>query len=413
MQVASGIYAGQAIVRAPAKRSSRRVVFRPAPRARVILRGLKLGTSVTSGDGPRNLTIRGMRVVAANGKQLNVAAFAPTRNVVLRNLNAASFYLNGVRKFRVKGGDWGPCLSSGNHVVDLCSNSKIDRNPLNNNITIDGARFHDYRIVPGSGAHFECMFIAGGTNITVRNSRFSDCEFYNIFIQYHGSPFNGLRIENNRFYTPWNGQGVRNRVSGVTFSGRGYVWRDVLVRRNSFTTAIQPDDGDSGGWINFRIVRNIGQVHQGCGLNGVAFKRNVWRKARCSASDRRIPFGYVMGAGTLRPARVKAAVVRKIFVLAAKGRRPVGIARRLNRLGAPAPGDKWTGRSVRGILFNRAYRGGFYGARGTHRRVITRAAWRAAHARLRSSAVSFRQAGRTSCTGRSDARPGEVARELP
>jgi hypothetical protein len=359
------------------------VVFRPGPRARVILRSIHLGRSVTSGDGPRNLTIRGMRLVAASGKQVGVSAYAGTRNVVLRNLNAASFYLNGVRNFKVKGGDWGPCLSSGNHVVDLCSNSKIDRHPLNNNIKIDGARFHDYRIVPGSGAHFECLFIAGGTNITVKNSRFSRCEFYNIFLQYHGSPFNGLRIENNRFATPWNGQGVPNRISGVTFSGRGYVWRNILVRRNSFTTAVQPDDGDSGGWVNFRIVRNIGQVHQGCGFRGVRFRQNVWKEGRCRASDRRIPFGYGMRAGTLRPAVGKALVVRKIFVLAAKGRRPAGIARRLNRLRAPAPGSRWTRRSVRGVLFNRAYLGNLYGARGTHKRVIRRATWRAAHARLR------------------------------
>jgi hypothetical protein len=387
VEVAGGTYPGQALTRDPAKAASAaKVVFRPSAGARVILGGLKFGTSVTSMDGPRDISVSNMRIVSAEGKELSVAAFGGTDNVLWENLDAGNFYLNGVRNFTVRGGNWGPCTSSGNQAVDRCSNSKIDRNPLNDRITIDGALFHDYRIVNGSGAHFECMFIAGGTNITIKNSRFRDCEFYNIFLQFHGSPFDGLRIERNHFGTPWNGRGVQNRVSGVTFSGRGYVWKDVLVKRNSFTTAIQPDDGDSGGWVDFRIVENIGDAFQDCRARGAVMARNIWRRGACSSADLSVPFGYAVNAGALAAVAAEAAAVRRAFSGAASGFLPARIARDLRGARLPAPtGRGWDDSAVRTILGSKVYVGGAYGAPGAHPAIVSRARWRAAQRVLGAS----------------------------
>ena len=69
-------------------------------------------------------------------------------DVVLKDIDAASFYLNGVSKFKISGGDWGPCRNTStgsqtNEAVDGFSNSKIDANPANLNITIQDAVFHD------------------------------------------------------------------------------------------------------------------------------------------------------------------------------------------------------------------------------------------------------------------------------
>ena len=377
VKVAGGTYPPQILTRDTSKASGRKVAFRPARRAAVTLRGLKFGTGVASSDGPRGISIRRMRVQDSSGRQAPVSAFAGSADLLWRDVDAAGFYVNEVRRLRIDGGDWGPCRSSGNFTTDGCTNSKID-GPGNDRITIDGARFHDYRIVPGSGAHFECLFLAGGTRITVKNSRFDGCEYYDIFIQYHGAPFDGLRLLRNRFGAPYDGRGTANRVSGVSFSGRGYHWRDVRVERNSFETGIEPDDGGGAGWERFRIARNIGALSQGCQTPGVQFTANVWRRGACGARDLSAPFGYEVQDGSLARSPKAATVVRRIFAARLRGRPARAIARALRHRRATAPAGGWTGARVSAVLRNRAYRGGLFGVPGAHPPLVSRVAWRGA-----------------------------------
>jgi hypothetical protein len=284
VQLAGGNYGNQSI---RGTKPAPGVTFEPAPDATVTVRELNTGDFGPVFAG--GVTFRDLVV------QTRVNAIA-TQRLALVNIDARNFYFNGVQDVLVKGGDWGPCTSS----VEPCDNSKIDRYASdtgyqNQNITVDGAYFHDYRIGNPSD-HFECMIIFSGSNITVKNSRFRNCEFYDIFMQYiDGSRnYNNITIENNFFDIPWNGRGGQVRPSGISFSQRGNTFRNVTVRYNSFRdgTGIEWSSDNSGGFDNARAVANlIGKP--GC-MRGVSYSYNLFTGAHCSSTDRSVGgFGYV------------------------------------------------------------------------------------------------------------------------
>jgi hypothetical protein len=289
VEVEGGTYSPQTLLRDERKTGTGRVVLRPRDNARVQLQGLGLGRLDDPASGPRNVTLKGMTIAGPAGRQRGVAAFAGTRGVILEDIDAANFYLNGVEDFTIRGGDWGPCTAGTEEVAAGCANSKIDGSPLNHNITIEDAVFHDYRIVPGSGAHFECLIVFGGTDITIRRNRFVNCEFYDIFVQ-HSSTYemDGLRIENNWFDTPWNGRTQQNRASAVAFSPRGRPFNDVLVRFNSFLDSglHLDEDGEAIPYSGFRVVGNIGQSTWAACPPSVRFRANLWIGTACHPTDR-------------------------------------------------------------------------------------------------------------------------------
>lgn len=264
--------------------------------------GFKLGSNVETTDGPKSLTVVGVRVFdPGSGKERGIAAFGGTNDVVLEDFDAANFYLNGIKNFTVRGGDWGPCTASANPSADGCSNSKIDGNAANDNIVVEDAVFHDYRIVIGSGAHFECMFLVSGTNITIRRNRFVNCEFYDIFLQNFSGlgPLTGIVIENNHFDVPWNGSGSQSRNTAIEFSPRRTPFTNVLVRFNSFhpDTGVNVNgDGDGTVYSNFRLVGNLLGSNHGC-YPSATYVRNLRKTAPCAATELQVTdFGYVNNA---------------------------------------------------------------------------------------------------------------------
>lgn len=372
VEVAAGTYPDQQLNLDPSKTSAADVVFEPAPGAAVSIPKLALGDGLGT-PAASHVTVKRLRVDV-------IQAFTPARDLTWQSIDAKNFYVRGVQGLLVKGGDYGPCTST----LEACGNSKIDLasppEQPNANITIDGAVFHDYRIGDPDD-HFECLFIFSGTNITVRNSRFSDCEFFDIFVQYAGAEISGLTIERNRFDTPWNGRGVKDRPSAIAFSPRGRPFANVLVRANSFrgTTGVSwNDDGDSTAYSGVRAVRNIFGSPANC-YAFVSYSENLWGGGTCGAADGRTPFGYELAAGALRPDGSRARAVRRVFADAARGRGAAAIARALGRSRAPAPpGRRWNAALVRTIVRDRVYLGGVYGAAGDHPALVARRTWQAA-----------------------------------
>jgi hypothetical protein len=377
VEIAAGRYGAQQIARDPSKTSSQRVVFRPARGARVELAGkLSLGNGLGT-PAPSNLTLQGIRV---SGTELGI--FSPARNITLIGVSAANFYIRGVQNVVIRGGRWGPCRVPND---DVCSNSKIDwpsgSEQPNDRITVESATFHDYRITPGSGAHFECMYISGGTNITIRNSKFSDCEFFDIFVTNIPSKVgshSGLMVENNWFDTPWDGQGRKNRGSAVAFKANGApdpAFSDVVVRRNSFATGFSADNDGRGQFARFRVVGNILTSSYGCDDSVTLYAVNVWTGRRCGATDRGVPFGYRFAAGMLRLDGKRAQAVRRLFREGSKGRTAGTVARILAAGQFPSPGGGWSAELVRGVGADRAYLGNRYGSRGAHPALTSRRGW--------------------------------------
>jgi hypothetical protein len=379
VEVAAGEYPYQQIDLDPAKTSAQDVVFRPAPGADVYVRTIALGDGLGT-PAASHVTIQDIEAG-------DMRAFTPARDVTWTNIDAGNFYVRGVQNLLIKGGDWGPC---GSRDPTCGGNSKIDfpaGEQPNLDITIDGATFHDYRI-GNPDDHFECLYLAGGRNITVRNSRFSNCEFYDIYVtRINRGPegtFAGLLIEGNRLGTPWNGQGVQNRGEAIEFSPWGTPFEQVVIRRNSFETGLSLNgNNDGSAYRNVLVTGNIIASVHGC-YPTATYTDNVWTGAACGTRDRMAPFGYALGEGALSPAGVQAAVVRRVFRERAGGRSPALIARGLRAGRALAPAGKtWTAALVRELLADRAYLGSLYGARGAHPALVAPALWRRAQGKLR------------------------------
>jgi hypothetical protein len=377
VEVAAGTYPPQLVKQDLTKTSPNDVVFRPAPGASVFVAG-RLDLGDFDVRGASHITVRGL-------KAEEIRAINSVSDVTLQNIDARNFYLNGVQNVLIKGGDWGPCTTR----VDPCSNSKIDlgdaaTGPENRNITIDGAVFHDYR-VSSPEDHFECLFILSGTNIAIRNSRFSGCAYYNIFLQHIGERRLGdLTIERNWFSPTTDGfNQIGNRDSGIAFSPRGHPFANVLIRSNSFiggTGISVNDDGDRIAYSRFRVVGNIGK--RSCNP-AAEFEENIWSGGKCSPTDRDAPYGYALEDGRLRTVADRAAAVRQLFADAAAGRAFKDIAGRLRRV-APGPsGGRWRIADVRRVLPDRAYLGGLYGAQGAHPGLVSRRTWQRAQSRLK------------------------------
>ena len=300
VQVAGGRYPGQTI-RAIRGRTGPRVVFRPAPRARPVLGGLTF-------RGADFITVRGMRTAVkgsepGRGNRHGIFVGPGSRYIKLRRMRAGSVSTWKADHVVVRGGSYGPC-----HAVagasSVCGNSTID---VSTNVTIAGALFHDYRFDEscfsgGADCHWECMYVNGSRNITIKRSRFRDCALFDIFVTLSGpDAYNmghrNLRIESNWFDTPWDESSpagaTRSRSTALslawcTNSPRGY--RNVLIRFNSFqrnTGLVTHRDP-----CVFEDVRAIGNLlaYSGSCEPRVKYRYNLWsraiRRGKCHRTDR-------------------------------------------------------------------------------------------------------------------------------
>jgi hypothetical protein len=306
VEVAGGSYPEQTIVAVPGRRAPN-VVFAPAAGARVVLGGLELGAE-DPGQGPRYLTLRRLHTAYKGSgpgarNQEGISVGPGSQHIRLEQIDAGSLHTRLADHVAVIGGDYGPCDALAG-VDNVCGNSMLD---VSSNVTVDGALFHDYRFDStcfgdGADCHWECMYVNGGENITIRHSRFRDCTLYDIFATLSGPDaarigHRNLLIENNWFDTPWTEDtsgGARARATAVSLawcqnSPRGYD--GVLVRFNSFqrNTGIELDRNLSCRWENVRIVGNLLSYPGNCDPR-IAYAYNVWttaiRRGRCSATDR-------------------------------------------------------------------------------------------------------------------------------
>jgi hypothetical protein len=94
-------------------------------------------------------------------------------------------------------------------------------------ILIDGAHFHDYR---RARTHMQCIAFWGGDDVTIRNSRFSNCAVFSIFVsggsQLH---FDRLTFENNVYE-----RGSEAMSAHVKFSDHGATFKGVVMRNERF-----------------------------------------------------------------------------------------------------------------------------------------------------------------------------------
>ena len=188
MVVKSGSYPGDNIVAANAVIAScpgnNGVTIQGESRAGVVIQHVYYGNQP---DGqataaPHNLTLTG--VTLTWGMEINGAAV----NDVIDNVDGGSIAVSGTgtSDITIQNSDWGPCDTYGNAFNGQPADCRSDnlstpgegKNKIccrASNIVIENNTFHDY-IYHGGGPHFECWWIAGGTNITFDGNKFYNCQ---------------------------------------------------------------------------------------------------------------------------------------------------------------------------------------------------------------------------------------------
>jgi hypothetical protein len=223
------------------------------------------------------------------------AADVTIRNATLKTFQVLSSGAQAPTDISFIGGSVGPSADSSN----LIASDSTTTTASPKNILFDGVAFHDFTLSPGSSAHVECLQVWAADGLTIRNSTFSNCEVFDIFLQKlpagaAPTPSNIL-IENTFFAKTRSGYyAIR------TGDHPGSNWRNLTIRNNSFNQAINLDP--TATFANTRITSNIapklefyapstGQTT--ASPPGVTTDYNVWSAGtKIGAHDQTAPTGY-------------------------------------------------------------------------------------------------------------------------
>ena len=269
--VKPGSYPDQVIPRSP-KASTRRV----------IVTGQRVARFSNLDIFGSHVEIRG---VTTDGWYVKPGA---TDVVLRRVVSTSAVFITAASNVRVFGGQ----VYSKDQYVRNGSQLKEDRGVAPRDILFDGVSFHDFRKDPASSNHVDCLHILSGDGIRVRDSRFWNCEHFDILLTRFGtagSPTNVL-IENN--FLSCCGSGFYSLQLG---GGHDEVWKNIVVRYNSTDKALNVDSANSiSGGVS--LIANIApHMPSGiCGRGGITVDYNVLASGRiCGRHDRIAPSAFV------------------------------------------------------------------------------------------------------------------------
>jgi chitodextrinase len=260
--VAGGSYPGQTIPRVSG-RTGAPVEFRPAT-----------GAQVTIGD----LTVKGdyvtVRDIDSGFLDIDAGNQGATevRGVSVYNMTARGMWIWAARDLLIKGGSFGP-------MTDM-QVAQIAANPPSYNVTMDGIEFHD-ALATNASIHTECLWAGGVQGLTVRNSLFRNCTYFDIFFtKLNGPNPTNVLLENNVFESTksWDGtpQPYALNVANWVDTASNYTFRnntlgsDIVIQSTSIN--------------NFNITGNTGAVVT-C-KSGVNYQYNVWASRKCGTTDK-------------------------------------------------------------------------------------------------------------------------------
>jgi outer membrane biosynthesis protein TonB len=243
VEMASGTYTDTALSLDSAKTSAADVVFRP-------LAGATVTISPQLHVYAQHLELRELRFTSKLWIESS-AADVTIRNSTLKNFDLYSNGKESSHDISFIGGSIGPSANENSRIAS--NGPSTSASPRD--ILIDGVDFHDFTVSPGSEAHVECLQVWAVDGLTIRNSKFRNCEVFDIFLQKlpegaAATPSNIL-IENNFF--DCCGSGYYSIRMG---DHAGTSWKDVTIRNNSLNKEIDPDP--SVPYSNVKIVGNVG-----------------------------------------------------------------------------------------------------------------------------------------------------------
>ena len=234
----------------------------------------------------------------------------PTSNVTMEGITAAHFRIlssasGGASDITLKGGSYGPNHAYPDNTIG--SNAST----VNTNITIDGVLFHDQTLDAtdfNAGEHMECLQVWDANGLTIENSKFTNCEYFDLFLQHvAGCPGSGncpstptnITIQNNwfdcctSFRTGANSYYKNFAVMFATDHGEGQ-WSNVAFRNNSGDGSVDlgTNQADAQTWSSFRIENNaLPQIDDwqdtcsNCVPSGVTEQYNAWFQGSSSITN--------------------------------------------------------------------------------------------------------------------------------
>ncbi len=243
VEMAAGTYTDTALSVDATKTSATDVIFRPVAGATVTI-------SPQLHVYAQHLELRGLRFTSKLWIESS-AADVTIRNSTLKNFDLYSSGKESSHDISFIGGSVGPSANENSRIAS--NGPSTSASPRN--ILIDGVDFHDFTVSPGSGAHVECLQVWAVEGLTIRNSKFRNCEVFDIFLQKlpggaAATPSNIL-IENNFFDCCASGY-----YSIRMADHAGTSWKNVTIRNNSLNKEINPDPGVP--YSNVKIIGNVG-----------------------------------------------------------------------------------------------------------------------------------------------------------
>jgi hypothetical protein len=220
-------------------------------------RATSLSTNGQPGSPIRNVLVQNV-TVDGQARQTTVGYAASIQNVTWRDIDIS----NDVNSSLVLV-DGGPAGG----VADM---------------TIDHVTFHDALTTPGSTAHTECLYLLGGTRITVRNSFFYNCRTFDMFVTgSDASQPSDYTVESNVFEHSIFPDGKPHYIS-VQFRDQSPV-NGLQFRNNTAETPVGwPSDpvGPRGGTVAGNLLAGGAECK-----SGLTFSHNVTTGSACSSTD--------------------------------------------------------------------------------------------------------------------------------
>jgi hypothetical protein len=276
VEVAGGVYPGQLLsggAKSPQLATAPAVVFRPA-----------LGASVVTGPVEINvphLRFENMRFDKWKARyDVRSPSSYAAGDLSLRNVDTRHFSLNAVQNVTVADSDVGPNRNptTGDWPQDgIYVGAYPPDKHVPTNIVFDNLNVHDIR-EPNADAHSDCVQFTAGVNVTVRNSRFEDCEHADLMIKGDQGPIDGFLVENN----------FLDKTLAAYYSINLYETsrgcRNVVMRHNTALQNVRAD-ACSGGSLTGTIQPSMSSST--CSKATVKLNWNVYESGgKCGSNDR-------------------------------------------------------------------------------------------------------------------------------
>jgi hypothetical protein len=270
VELAAGSYPNQDVLADASKTSASNVTFRPAAGASVSVGNLDVHGS--------HVTFQDFTIGAGGSWQV-----FQNDDTTFKNVNAPALYSQSASNVSVIGGTYGPQTNSPSQVGVWPVGTQ------NTNWLFDGVTFHDYHSTDLSQYHIECLLVAGFDGLVIRNSRFYNCDVFDVSLgTFNGGPSpRNIVIENNYFGTTTHGGyfsfDINDNSGAVT---------NMLVRNNSATQEMYFGNAVPS-LSNVRAVGNIAPISPWNCDGRIVYSHNVFQGGACGASDKNAPAGFV------------------------------------------------------------------------------------------------------------------------